>query len=153
MSKTEVECVQDLEASVSGDVRAVGDVGAEQGLQSSKANVDTDGATRETKAEAEVDGEQGQLSSRSSSAQMVHDYLGDRYYTDEERVEIRRELLREMEERKEELEAAVETSSKIRYKKGEVLGAGSFGQVYLGLNEATGELLAVKEVRRLSDLC
>ena len=35
-----------------------------------------------------------------SSAQMVLDYLGDRYYTDEERVEIRRELLKEMEERK-----------------------------------------------------
>ena len=142
--------IQDLEATVSGSGRAVGD--AEQGLQIAQADVDTDGATRETKAEAEVDGEQGRLSSRSSSAQMVHDYLGDRYYTDEERVEIRRELLREMEERKEELEAAVETSSKIRYKKGEVLGAGSFGQVYLGLNEATGELLAVKEVRRLSDL-
>ena len=31
---------------------------------------------------------------------MVLDYLGDRYYTDEERVEIRRELLKEMEERK-----------------------------------------------------
>ena len=58
-----------------------------------------------------------------------------RYYTDEERVEIRRELLKEMEERKDELEAAVQTGSKIRFKKGEVLGAGSFGQVFLGLNE------------------
>jgi hypothetical protein len=81
-----------------------------------------------------------------TSSQMVHDYLGDRYYTDEERVEIRRELLKEMDERKDELEAAVEKSSRIRFKKGEVLGAGSFGQVFLGLNEATGELLAVKEV-------
>lgn len=104
------------------------------------------GDARRGKSEEGGEDEQGRVSSQSSSSQMVHDYLGDRYYTDEERVEIRRELLREMEERKEELEAAVETSSKIRYKKGEVLGAGSFGQVYLGLNEANGELLAVKEV-------
>jgi len=45
--------------------------------------------------------------------------------------------------RKDELESAVETSSQIRFKKGEVLGAGSFGQVYLGLNEATGEYRGV----------
>ena len=84
-----------------------------------------------------------------SEKDMVHDYLGDCYYTDEERVEIRRELVREMEQRKEELiaaSAAVDTASKICFKKGDVLGAGSFGQVFLGLNEANGELLAVKEV-------
>ncbi|GFR53058.1 hypothetical protein Agub_g15733, partial [Astrephomene gubernaculifera] len=34
----------------------------------------------------------------------------------------------------------------VRWRKGEGIGAGSFGQVYLALNCETGELLAVKEV-------
>jgi len=35
---------------------------------------------------------------------------------------------------------------KILWKKGELIGAGSFGKVYIGLNESTGVLMAVKEV-------
>ena len=33
-----------------------------------------------------------------------------------------------------------------RWKKGEVLGQGAFGVVYLGLNNDTGELMAVKQM-------
>lgn len=33
-----------------------------------------------------------------------------------------------------------------KWKKGECIGTGAFGHVYLGLNCSTGELLAVKEV-------
>jgi len=78
------------------------------------------------------------------------DYLGDNYYsdfTDEERAEIGREVQREMDERKDELQLlAAGTRRQIRFKRGELLGAGSFGQVYLALDEDTGELMAVKEV-------
>jgi len=35
----------------------------------------------------------------------------------------------------------------IRWRKGELIGAGAFGQVYLGMNLDSGELLAVKQVR------
>ncbi len=35
---------------------------------------------------------------------------------------------------------------KLRWLRGEMLGTGAFGRVFLGLNEDTGELLAVKEV-------
>eukprot|EP00757_Euglenozoa_sp_SAG-D1_P005271 gene5271-2413_t len=35
----------------------------------------------------------------------------------------------------------------IRWKKGKVLGRGAFGNVYLGLNAGTGEMLAVKETK------
>jgi len=38
------------------------------------------------------------------------------------------------------------TSGRINWKKGELLGSGAFGKVYLGLNLDTGELLAVKAV-------
>ncbi|KAI4990688.1 hypothetical protein ZWY2020_039059 [Hordeum vulgare] len=34
----------------------------------------------------------------------------------------------------------------IRWRKGEMIGSGAFGQVYLGMNLDTGELLAVKQV-------
>eukprot|EP00798_Chlamydomonas_sp_ICE-L_P022851 gene22851-30025_t len=37
------------------------------------------------------------------------------------------------------------------WKKGDSLGQGSFGTVYLGLNNQTGELLAVKEVSMIDD--
>ena len=33
-----------------------------------------------------------------------------------------------------------------RWIKGALIGSGSFGNVYLGLNSATGELMAVKQV-------
>jgi len=36
---------------------------------------------------------------------------------------------------------------KIEWKKGELIGKGSFGKVYMGMNAATGELIAVKQVR------
>ena len=35
----------------------------------------------------------------------------------------------------------------IEWKKGELIGKGSFGKVYMGMNAATGELIAVKVVR------
>jgi hypothetical protein len=38
----------------------------------------------------------------------------------------------------------------IRWRKGEMIGSGAFGQVYLGMNLDTGELLAVKQVPWLS---
>jgi serine/threonine protein kinase len=33
------------------------------------------------------------------------------------------------------------------WQRGELIGAGAFGRVYLGMNEQTGELMAVKQVR------
>jgi hypothetical protein len=33
-----------------------------------------------------------------------------------------------------------------RWKKGEVIGKGAYGKVFIGLNEETGALLAVKEI-------
>lgn len=44
-----------------------------------------------------------------------------------------------------------EESPQIRWRKGELIGSGAFGQVYLGMNLDTGELLAVKQVRRACD--
>jgi serine/threonine protein kinase len=35
---------------------------------------------------------------------------------------------------------------KVNWKKGELLGFGAYGQVFLGLNEDSGQLLAVKQV-------
>lgn len=37
----------------------------------------------------------------------------------------------------------------MRWQKGELIGVGAFGRVYVGLDEDTNELLAVKEVRVL----
>uniref|UniRef100_A0A0D9XDB7 mitogen-activated protein kinase kinase kinase n=1 Tax=Leersia perrieri TaxID=77586 RepID=A0A0D9XDB7_9ORYZ len=39
-----------------------------------------------------------------------------------------------------------EENPQIRWRKGELIGSGAFGQVYLGMNLDTGELLAVKQV-------
>jgi hypothetical protein len=39
-----------------------------------------------------------------------------------------------------------EENPPIRWRKGEMIGSGAFGQVYLGMNLDTGELLAVKQV-------
>ena len=36
---------------------------------------------------------------------------------------------------------------KINWQIGEMVGAGAFGRVYLGLNNDTGQLMAVKQVR------
>jgi serine/threonine protein kinase len=44
--------------------------------------------------------------------------------------------------------AVLSSSSKntVRWKKGEILGQGAFGVVYLGLNTDTGGLMAVKQI-------
>eukprot|EP01102_Stenamoeba_stenopodia_P004252 TRINITY_DN14582_c0_g1_i1.p1 TRINITY_DN14582_c0_g1~~TRINITY_DN14582_c0_g1_i1.p1 ORF type:complete len:593 (+),score=98.55 TRINITY_DN14582_c0_g1_i1:315-2093(+) len=42
--------------------------------------------------------------------------------------------------------ASSRESKHIEWKKGGVIGQGSFGKVYLGLNQVTGELLAVKQI-------
>lgn len=39
-----------------------------------------------------------------------------------------------------------ETGSQIRWRKGELIGCGAFGRVYMGMNLDSGELLAVKQV-------
>jgi hypothetical protein len=39
-----------------------------------------------------------------------------------------------------------DVAPRLRWQRGELLGTGAFGRVFLGLNEDTGELLAVKEV-------
>lgn len=38
----------------------------------------------------------------------------------------------------------------MRWQRGELIGAGAFGRVYIGMNEDTGELLAVKQVMILT---
>ena len=38
------------------------------------------------------------------------------------------------------------SSRPIRWRKGELIGAGAFGRVYMGMNLDSGELLAVKQV-------
>lgn len=43
------------------------------------------------------------------------------------------------------------TDSSMRWKQGEFLGEGSFGSVYKGMNEITGELIAVKQLFLTSD--
>ena len=39
-----------------------------------------------------------------------------------------------------------ETEPPIRWRKGELIGCGAFGRVYMGMNLGSGELLAVKQV-------
>ncbi|KAG0463844.1 hypothetical protein HPP92_019913 [Vanilla planifolia] len=43
-------------------------------------------------------------------------------------------------------EATKEEAPSIRWRKGELIGCGAFGQVYMGMNLDSGELLAVKQV-------
>jgi hypothetical protein len=45
----------------------------------------------------------------------------------------------------------VEPSAPLRWKRGERLGRGAYGTVYLGLNCDTGELMAVKQVPLTGD--
>ncbi|KAK9725469.1 hypothetical protein RND81_05G145600 [Saponaria officinalis] len=47
---------------------------------------------------------------------------------------------------KEEEEDEREDASPIRWRKGELIGCGAFGRVYMGMNLNSGELLAVKQV-------
>ena len=42
---------------------------------------------------------------------------------------------------------------KINWQIGEMVGAGAFGRVYLGLNNDTGQLMAVKQVKLLNASC
>lgn len=44
------------------------------------------------------------------------------------------------------------TAPTIRWRKGEMIGCGAFGQVYMGMNLDSGELLAVKQVISLFQL-
>jgi mitogen-activated protein kinase kinase kinase ANP1 len=44
-----------------------------------------------------------------------------------------------------------EENPPIRWRKGELIGCGAFGQVYLGMNLDSGELLAVKQVLGFSE--
>uniref|UniRef100_A0A803LQF9 mitogen-activated protein kinase kinase kinase n=1 Tax=Chenopodium quinoa TaxID=63459 RepID=A0A803LQF9_CHEQI len=46
---------------------------------------------------------------------------------------------------------AVSTSPVSQWKKGRLIGSGTFGQVYLGFNSETGEMCAMKEVTLFSD--
>lgn len=41
---------------------------------------------------------------------------------------------------------SLKTSPPIRWRKGELIGCGAFGRVYMGMNLDSGELLAVKQV-------
>eukprot|EP00951_Prasinocladus_malaysianus_P000883 scaffold6142_cov51-Prasinocladus_malaysianus.AAC.1 len=50
----------------------------------------------------------------------------------------------------EDVEEAVEETP-IRWQQGELIGAGAFGRVYLGLNLDTGQLMAVKQVSVAKD--
>ena len=38
------------------------------------------------------------------------------------------------------------SSEPVHWTKGELIGAGAFGRVYMGLNNETGQLMAVKQV-------
>ena len=49
-------------------------------------------------------------------------------------------------------ELLVDDFASIQWKKGELLGAGSFARVYLGMNLTTGKMMAVKQVERGSVL-
>lgn len=42
-----------------------------------------------------------------------------------------------------------EAPPRIRWRKGEMIGCGAFGHVFMGMNLDSGELLAVKQVRML----
>lgn len=44
------------------------------------------------------------------------------------------------------VKAKRDDESSIRWRKGELIGSGAFGQVYMGMNLDSGELLAVKQV-------
>jgi hypothetical protein len=51
------------------------------------------------------------------------------------------------ERRESEKEKLDQEARAMSWQRGELIGAGAFGRVYLGMNEGTGELMAVKQVR------
>lgn len=60
-------------------------------------------------------------------------------------------FLEESEEEEEEEEYQEDSWSGLRWMKGALIGAGSFGSVFLALNALTGELMAVKQVEMASN--
>lgn len=65
---------------------------------------------------------------------------------EEERVLINKEEAVTLQIEAVEMEENVEQPLPIRWRKGELIGYGAFGRVYMGMNLDSGELLAVKEV-------
>lgn len=46
-------------------------------------------------------------------------------------------------------QAPKDTEPSIRWRKGELIGCGAFGRVYMGMNLDSGELIAIKQVIQL----
>lgn len=65
---------------------------------------------------------------------------------EEERILINKEEAVPLQIRGVKMEENVEQPPPIRWRKGELIGCGAFGRVYMGMNLDSGELLAVKEV-------
>lgn len=75
---------------------------------------------------------------------IVPEIGSDGYFSREQRASLELERPRATPDRR------GKNKKKILWKKGEVIGRGAFGMVSLALNEATGELMAVKEVMILN---
>ena len=71
----------------------------------------------------------------------IEDLIDDEYYTQDERQTI--------EKPKPTINnSSIDiTTTSIRWRKAERIGSGAYGNVYLGLNEETGELMGVKQIQ------